>query len=131
MSLILGTAANAVAERRSLHRPRRAVRMSQGINRPISRRPDAGGVYRFSIGFSTLWKIEGNLMPKRIRLACSECDTDEGDGISRIPATWTDVTEVQSLAESRKEVAADDTTRSALDWYTHLGVCPQCQKAED
>ena len=70
-------------------------------------------------------------MPKRIRLACSECDTDEGDGISRIPATWTDVTEVQSLAESRKEVAADDTKRSALDWYTHLGVCPQCQKAED
>ena len=85
----------------------------------------------FRLVFSNLWKIEGTLMPTRIRLACSECDTDEGDGISRIPATWTDVTEVQSLAESRKEVAADDTKRSALDWYTHLGVCPQCQKEDD
>ncbi|HQX48514.1 MAG TPA: hypothetical protein PLY87_08490 [Planctomycetaceae bacterium] len=70
-------------------------------------------------------------MSKRIRLACSGCDTDEGDGINSIPSTWKDVTEVQSLAESRKVVPADDKTRSAFDWYTHLGLCPHCQKSED
>ncbi len=41
-------------------------------------------------------------MSKRIRLACSGCDTDEGDGINSIPSTWKDVTEVQSLAESER-----------------------------
>jgi hypothetical protein len=85
----------------------------------------------FRLVFSTLWEIESSLMPKRIRLACSECDTDEGDEISSIPLTWKDVTEVQSLAESRKTVTADDKTRSAFEWYTHLGICPQCQKEDD
>jgi len=87
------------------------------------------------IGFRLVFQhpvtVKGTLMPKRIRLACSECDTDEGDGISKIPSTWKDVTEVQSLAESRKEVPADDKTRSAFEWYTHLGICPQCQKEDD
>ncbi len=75
--------------------------------------------------------MKGIPMSKRIRLACSGCDTDEGDGINSIPSTWKDVTEVQSLAESRKVVPADDKTRSAFDWYTHLGLCPHCQKSED
>ena len=85
----------------------------------------------FQLVFSTLSGIEGILMPKRIRLACSGCDTDEGDEVSSIPSTWKDVTEVQSLAESRKSVPADDKTRSAFEWYTHLGICPQCQEEND
>jgi len=87
------------------------------------------------IGFRLVFQhpvtVKGKLMPKRIRLACSECDTDEGDEVSSIPTTWKDVTEVQSLAESRKTVTEDDKTRSAFEWYTHLGICPQCQKEDD
>ena len=104
---------------------------SQGIRLPASRKLDAGGVHRFSIVFQLPVTVKGTFMPKRIRLACSGYDTDDGDGISSIPSTWKDVTEVQSLAESRKVVTADDKTRSAFEWYTHLGICPQCQKEDD
>ena len=131
MSLILGTAANAAAKCRSLHHPCRAIRLSQGTRLPVSRKLDAGGVHRFSIGFQHPVTVKGTLMPKRIRLACSGCDTDEGDEVSSIPTTWKDVTEVQSLAEYRKKVTADDKTRSAFEWYTHLGICPRCQKEDN
>ena len=106
-------------------------RKSQGTRLPVPRKLDAGGVHRFSIGFQHPVTVKGTLMPKRIRLACSECDTDEGDEITSIPTTWKDVTEVQSLAESRKEVPAEDNTHSAFEWYTHLGICPQCQKEDN
>lgn len=67
-------------------------------------------------------------MPGTIRLACLYCDTDECDGVAAIPPNWTEVEEVQSYAESLKEISADDSIRSPLEWYTHLGVCPECQK---
>ena len=70
-------------------------------------------------------------MKKRIRLACSDCDTEEGDGISEIPTSWKDVTEVQSSVAAFAEVPAADTTRSVMKWYTHLGLCPMCQKEDD
>ena len=65
-------------------------------------------------------------MSAKIRLACLYCDTDECDGIDEIPANWHDVDEFQSYEESVKEVAPDDTQRSPTEWYTHLGICPEC-----
>ena len=62
-----------------------------------------------------------------IRLACSECDRDDFDGIDELPIDWTDITEVQSLKESLREVALDDQSRSPLDWHTHVGTCAECQ----
>ena len=56
------------------------------------------------------------------------CDTDECDGVAEVPPGWTDVEEVQSHAASQEEVPVDDPTRSPLDWYTHLGVCPECKE---
>ncbi len=67
-------------------------------------------------------------MKAQIRLACLYCHTDECDGIAAIPVNWHDVDEFQSYEESIKEIAADDTQRSPTEWYTHLGVCPECAK---
>jgi len=65
-----------------------------------------------------------------IRLGCIYCDRDDGDGISEIPADWSDVHEVQPLVESRRPVAEGELhLRSVFDWQTHLGVCPACQAA--
>ena len=65
-----------------------------------------------------------------IRLACSECDRDDFDGIDELPKDWNDITDVQSLKESRREVAFDDQSRSPLDWHTHIGTCPECQSKD-
>ena len=67
-------------------------------------------------------------MPGTIRLACLYCDTDECDGVMAIPPDWADVEEVQSYAESVERIPVGDPTRSPLEWYTHLGVCPECRK---
>jgi hypothetical protein len=70
-------------------------------------------------------------MSQLIRLACTSCDTDEGDGITEIPAGWSDVQEVQSLEASREPVEAGDSSRSPFAWYTHLGICPDCKAQQD
>jgi hypothetical protein len=67
-------------------------------------------------------------MTELIRLACQYCDTQEFDGIAEVPPDWVDVMEVQSYEASREEIPADDMMRSPFEWYTHLGVCPECQK---
>jgi hypothetical protein len=64
----------------------------------------------------------------KIRLACLFCDRNECDGVDHIPATWFAVDEVQSYEESIRKV--DPGSDKVLDWYTHLGVCPDCQEAE-
>ncbi|HQZ65709.1 MAG TPA: hypothetical protein PLY87_11560 [Planctomycetaceae bacterium] len=70
-------------------------------------------------------------MNKLVRLACTDCDTEECNGILEIPASWKDVTEVQSPVAAMAEVSATDKTQSVMKWYTHLGLCPMCQKEED
>ena len=67
-------------------------------------------------------------MSGQVRLACLYCDTEECDGIDKIPASWHDVDEFQSYEESIKEIPAEDLTRSPTEWYTHLSVCPECAK---
>ena len=69
-------------------------------------------------------------MIDKIRLGCSECDRDDFDGIDKLPSDWSDIHEVQSFQEATREVAFDDSSRSPLDWQTHLGVCPQCQETD-
>lgn len=70
-------------------------------------------------------------MTSQIRLACRHCDTNECDGVAEIPPDWSDIEEVQSLELSQEPVAADDQSRSAFEWYTHLGTCPDCQNIDD
>ncbi|MBA3481993.1 MAG: hypothetical protein H0T51_09280 [Pirellulales bacterium] len=63
----------------------------------------------------------------RIRLACLFCDRDDFDGVETIPATWFSVDETQSYEASLKEANAEE---DHFAWYTHLGVCPECQETE-
>ena len=65
-----------------------------------------------------------------IRLGCHACDRDDFDGISELPSDWLDITAVQSLEQSRREVDQSDRSRSPLERYTHLGTCPDCQEEE-
>lgn len=67
-------------------------------------------------------------MVLEIRLACRYCDTQDADGVAEIPPDWSNVVEVQSHAESLEEIPPDDPVRSPLEWYTHLGICPECRK---
>jgi hypothetical protein len=68
----------------------------------------------------------------RIRLACMNCDRDDCDGITpaqlaqAIQSGWVDVTEEQSYERSLEEVPLDSPDRSAMEWWTHLGWCPDC-----
>ena len=70
---------------------------------------------------------DNNSGDKRIRLACIECDTNAFDGIDKIPEAWGSVSEFQSFEDSLAYVSPYDKTHSVLDWYTHLGLCPDCQ----
>jgi hypothetical protein len=66
----------------------------------------------------------------KIRLACRFCDRNDFDGIGTLPTDWFDIDEVQTYQESIREANLSDRKVSVLDWYTHLGVCPECQQAE-
>jgi len=66
--------------------------------------------------------------PPSIRLACVYCDRQDGDGISAIPEHWTDVSFVQSYEESCRPIPVDEPQGgSPWEWYTHLGLCPECR----
>ena len=67
-------------------------------------------------------------MTGRIRLACRDCDTDVCDGINEIPADWKEVIEVQSFDEALAPVDPSNNLQRLTDWYTHLGLCPNCQQ---
>jgi len=43
-----------------------------------------------------------------------------------ITSGWHDIERVQSLAESMRSCPPGD--ERLLDWYTHLGMCPDCTK---
>lgn len=67
------------------------------------------------------------MMSDKIRLGCLYCDRNDFDGVDELPADWEDIGEVRSYGEASKPIAADDMTRSVLDWQTHLGTCPECR----
>lgn len=61
-----------------------------------------------------------------IRLACIYCERTDGDGVATIPDGWTSCEEVQSRRESLQAVP----NGRYHDWFTHLGICPNCQGRE-
>ena len=72
---------------------------------------------------------------RTIRLACMACDRSDFDGITSrelkkaIANGWTAVERYQTYPESCRTY--DDPTKappgySSLDWWTHLGWCPDC-----
>jgi hypothetical protein len=74
-----------------------------------------------------------------IRLACEECDRDDKDFITPQELEqckaegWTDINEVRSFEEATRtddQPANQPEGCGILAWYTHLGICPECQ-AED
>jgi len=71
------------------------------------------------------------LLQTPVRLACRVCDRSDCDGISKamiqgaIASGWQDIVRVQSLAESIRSCPPGD--ERLLDWYTHLGTCPDCR----
>lgn len=76
---------------------------------------------------------------KTIRLACIACDREDFDGITAaelkkaIKNGWTHVERVQSYRQSCKTYEhheGEPPGFSALEWWTHLGYCPECAEAE-
>jgi hypothetical protein len=71
-----------------------------------------------------------------IRLACSECDRDDKDGITAEQLAqcevqgWTNIIVVQSFEDACRtydDPAAAPKGHDSTAWYTHLGLCPDCQ----
>lgn len=44
------------------------------------------------------------------------------NGIEVLPDDWTDIQEVQSLADSLRVVSLEDRKDIPSEWYTHLGT---------
>lgn len=65
-----------------------------------------------------------------IRLACRFCDSNDYDFVEAVPSDWFAVEEVQSYEASLQEATRNIDGRSVTDWYTHLGVCPECYESE-
>ena len=51
------------------------------------------------------------------RLACEKCDRDDFDGVETLPTDWEDIAEAT-------------TTGNDSQWWTHIGMCPDCQLAQ-
>lgn len=71
-----------------------------------------------------------------IRLACGNCFRDDCDGVKEIPPEWQDVSERQSLEDALttyedEEDGPPPKGYSVLDWWTHIGTCPECAKSPD
>jgi hypothetical protein len=72
----------------------------------------------------------------RVRLACSECDRQEKDGITPkeldacLAEGWTDISEVQTYEQSIIYENPKDAPPGfdVTAWHTHLGLCPDCQE---
>jgi len=69
----------------------------------------------------------------RYRLACDSCFREDFDGVKELPSDWTGIREFQSLKASMStydELGDPDEPPgfSVLDWQTHFGLCPDCQK---
>ncbi len=51
------------------------------------------------------------------RLTCEKCDRDDFDGVEALPTDWEDIAEAAS-------------TGNGSEWWTHIGLCPDCQQAQ-
>ena len=65
----------------------------------------------------------------RIRLACVECDRRDHADVAEIPPQWLDLGSVDEIDDLLEKVTGVD---AIPQWYTHLGVCPDClQKTKE
>jgi hypothetical protein len=71
-----------------------------------------------------------------IRLACSDCDRADKDNITPDQLEqckaegWTHISQEQTFEQSCRVYDNPDDAPAGYDvtaWYTHLGVCPDCQ----
>jgi hypothetical protein len=72
-----------------------------------------------------------------IRLACLDCDRQDKDKITAEQLEqckaegWTDIAKTQSYEQSCRTYDNPADAPEGYDvtaWYTHLGVCPDCQE---
>lgn len=66
----------------------------------------------------------------KIRLACRFCDSHEYDAVNLVPTDWFAVEEVQNYEASLRQVTRIVNDITIVEWYTHLGVCPDCYETE-
>jgi hypothetical protein len=55
------------------------------------------------------------MMSNKIRLACEECNTHDGDGITKREAERQGWTHIEAIKGSQEE----------SEWWDHLGYCPE------
>lgn len=76
---------------------------------------------------------------RNVRLACDNCDRDDKDMITREKLKkcekdgWQGIGRVQTYTQSCKTYdnpADAPPGYSILDWWTHMGTCPECAKLE-
>jgi hypothetical protein len=70
------------------------------------------------------------LASPKMRLACADCDTDAGDGITQrqaVKAGWVRITE-DPPAEIPVNRPLIVEHHDVFHWWTHLGQCPACQR---
>ena len=74
-------------------------------------------------------------MAGKIRLGCVRCLRDDFDGIDEIPPDWIDVGRERSYKQACTPVPFGQSYNkygdSVLDWETHSGICPDCQRPDD
>ncbi len=71
--------------------------------------------------------FDGQTESETIRLGCIHCDRNDCDGVEVVPADWQRVSKIQNWLESVQPVEQGDKSgRCAVDWQTHLGICPEC-----
>ena len=65
----------------------------------------------------------------QIRLGCWNCDRMDYDGVDVLPSDWDGIDYVQSYENSVLPKGFSDLpNESCLDWQTHLGQCPDCNR---
>jgi hypothetical protein len=112
----------------------RAINLSElGLrSRRLRLRPESG---IFLLGFEALSNGRCSMARKTIRLACMVCDRADFDGITQaelrkaIRAGWKHVERQQTYRQACKTYSSTDKAPrgySVLEWWTHLGYCPNC-----
>lgn len=81
-----------------------------------------------------------NTERRTYRLGCCRCYRDDFDNLTRaefrraIASGWRDVSREQTYAQACKTYdnpADEPPGYSVLDWWTHLGMCPDCAAEGD